>query len=163
MKSFILFILLSFTFFLCVAQSPSDKEAVKNVIVEFQKDFNDGGFKNAHRYTTEDWVHINPGGGITKGRVEVLHEVIAVHQTFLKGVTMTIESMEIRFVTPTVAVADVTHLISPFELPIGVINENQRNIKTYVVVKQKDKWLLSHDHNTVVQDINTAKIIGDGK
>jgi uncharacterized protein (TIGR02246 family) len=163
MKTLILFTFLYNTFYLCMSQSQSDKEAVKNVIVAFQDDFNDGGFKNVHRYTTEDWVHINPGGGITKGRAEVLHEVIAVHQSFLKGVTMTIENMEIRFITPTVAIADVIHLISPFELPVGVMNENQRNIKTYVVVKQKDKWLLSHDHNTFVQGSNTAEINEDGK
>ena len=36
-------------------------------------------------YTTIDWVHINPGGGITRGREDVLREVRAIHQTMLKG------------------------------------------------------------------------------
>jgi uncharacterized protein (TIGR02246 family) len=162
MKTYILFTILSFTFYLCMAQSHSDKEAVKKVIIAFQEDFNDGAFKNAHLYTTNDWVHINPGGGITKGRDEVLSEVIDVHQSFLKGVSMTIDRMEIRFITPTVAVADVIHIISPYELPTGVKHENERQIKTYVVVKQKEKWLLSHDHNTVVQGSNTAEIHNDG-
>jgi ketosteroid isomerase-like protein len=80
-----------------MAQSQSDLEAVNNVIIAFQEDFNEGGFKNAHSYTTPDWVHINPGGGVTRGRKEVLEEVIAVHKSFLKGVSMTIRNMEIRF------------------------------------------------------------------
>ncbi|WP_373496006.1 SgcJ/EcaC family oxidoreductase [Aquiflexum sp.] len=151
MKTLILFTIFNFTFFLSLAQIQSDRESVKNVIIAFQEDFNDGGFKNAHSYTTDDWVHINPGGGIINGREEVLNEVRAVHQTFLKGVTMTIEKMKIRFVTPTVALAVVTHLISPFELPVMVMHENQRNIKTYVVVKHENKWLLSLDQNTVLQ------------
>jgi hypothetical protein len=50
------------------AQSPSDKEAATKIIVAFQEDFNDGEFRNAHHYTTMDWVHMNLGGGITRGR-----------------------------------------------------------------------------------------------
>ncbi|WP_194775691.1 SgcJ/EcaC family oxidoreductase [Pararhodonellum marinum] len=152
MKMLLLFSVLNLIFNFAGAQSLSDKEEVKNVIVAFQDDFNEGAFRNAHSYSTVDWVHINPGGGITKGREEVLMEVQEVHQRILKGVTMTIDRMDIRFVAPTVAVAVVIHLISPFELPIGVLNENQRNTKTYIIVKQNDKWLLAHDHNTVVQD-----------
>ncbi|WP_373495064.1 hypothetical protein [Aquiflexum sp.] len=39
---------------------------------------------------------------------------------------------------------------------IGIIEkfllQMVKSIKTYVVVKRKNKWLLAHDHNTVVKD-----------
>jgi len=156
MKAFFLFTTISLLSFASKGQSSQDEEAVKKVVIAFQKDFNDGGFKNAAAYSTTGWEHINPGGGITKGRNEVLKEVRAVHQTFLKGVSMQIESMSVRFITPDVAIADVVHKVTPYTTPDGVQHENERQIKTYVIARQKGKWLLTQDHNTVVQGSNTA-------
>jgi uncharacterized protein (TIGR02246 family) len=150
MNTFLSLMLLNFISFACFGQSSQDTQSVKKVILLFQEDFNDGSFKNAPTYTTNDWEHINPGGGIDKGRDEVLKTVRSVHQTFLKGVSMTIDSMTIRFITPDVAIADVFHKLSIYELPAGVKHENEREIKTYVIVKQKGKWLLTHDHNTTI-------------
>ena len=146
---FILFLTIIFSTS-CFGQNSQNEQLVKNVVLAFQDDFNEGGFKNATLYTTADWVHINPGGGITKGREEVLKEVRAVHQTFLKGVLLTTESIAIRFLTPTVAIADVIHKSSEYELPQGVKHQNERQRKTYVIVKQKNKWLLTLDQNTVI-------------
>jgi limonene-1,2-epoxide hydrolase len=77
--------MLSVSFFICLAPSPTDIEAVKNIIVAFQEDFNYGGFNNAQSYTTEDWVHVNPGGGITNGREQVLNEVELFINCYNKG------------------------------------------------------------------------------
>jgi uncharacterized protein (TIGR02246 family) len=156
MKAFILLATMSYLSFITKGQSSQDKEAVKNVVIAFQEDFNEGSFKNAAAYSTTDWEHINPGGGIDKGRDSVLKTVRAVHQTFLKGVTMRIESMDIRFITTDVAIADVIHNVDTYTTPDGVKHENERHIKTYVLVKKKGNWLLTHDHNTSIQGSNTA-------
>ena len=150
MKSYlILFLIINFTN-ASVAQNSKNEQLVKNVVLAFQDDFNDGGFKNIEFYTTKDWEHINPGGGITKGREAVLREIRAVHQTFLKGVTLTIESITIRFLTRTVAIADVVHKSSDYELPQGIKHQNERQRKTYLVVKKENKWLLTLDQNTII-------------
>ncbi len=133
-----------------VGQNSQNEQLVKNVVLAFQDDFNEGSFKNAKFYATKDWEHINPGGGITKGRDEVLKEVRAVHQTFLKGVSLTIESMTIRFLTPTVAIANVVHKSSDYELPQGIKHQNERQMKTYIIVKPQNKWMLTLDQNTVI-------------
>jgi uncharacterized protein (TIGR02246 family) len=154
-------------FFLCITmltglsviakgQALQDKKAIEKIVIAFQEDFNDGGFKNASAYSTTDWEHINPGGGIDKGRDSVLKTVRAVHQTFLKGVTMRIERMDIRFLTHDVAIADVIHKVDNYTTPDGIKHENERHIKTYVIVKKKGKWLLAQDHNTIIQGSNTA-------
>lgn len=150
MKAIFFLTVVSFLPVVSMGQSSNDTKAVKKVVIAFQEDFNDGSFKNAASYTTIDWEHLDPGGGITKGRDEVLELVRRVHQTFLKGVSITIESMTIRFITPDVAIADVIHKISTYEIPAGVKHENERELKTYVVVKQKGKWLLTHDQNTTI-------------
>ena len=143
---FLSFIISSLSF----AQNVQAEFLIKKVVLAFQNDFNEGGFKNAKRYTTPDWQHINPGGGITNGREDVLKEVRAVHQTFLKGVSLTIESIAIRFLTPTVAIANVVHKSTDYELPKDVKHINERQMKTYVIVKRNNKWLLTLDHNTII-------------
>lgn len=149
MRSFLLLIA-SFITFAGFGQNYQDEDAVRKIVVAFQEDFNEGSFKNAYDYTTTEWEHVNPLGGITKGREEVLKEVRQVHQTFLKGVTTTIESMTIRFLTADVAIANVIHKGSSFETPDGVKHENPMSFKTYIIVKQKNKWLLTHDQATAI-------------
>ena len=152
MKNYIiLFFILIFSN-ISIGQNSRDEKLLKIVVLAFQDDFNEGTFKNAEFYTTKDWEHINPGGGITKGREAVLKEVRAVHQTFLKGVSLTIESIAIRFLTPTVAIADVIHKSSDYELPQGIKHQNERQQKTYIIVKRQNKWLLTLDQNTVIAE-----------
>ena len=156
MKALFTIIIISFLSLVGKGQSSQDNEAIKKVVIAFQDDFNEGSFKNAEAYSTSDWRHINPGGGIDKGRDSVLITVRAVHKTFLKGVTMKIEAMDIRFLTPDVAIADVIHKVDTYTTPDGVRHENERQIKTYVMVKKMGRWLLAQDHNTVIQSSNEA-------
>jgi uncharacterized protein (TIGR02246 family) len=117
----------------------------------FYTDFNDGTFPRAAEYSTEDWNHINPLGGRSAGRDAILKEVRAVHQTFLKGVTDTPESFDVRFAHPDVAIVIVPSRLSTFTTPDGVKRENDRNIRTFVVVKRRGRWLIMQDHNTFMQ------------
>jgi uncharacterized protein (TIGR02246 family) len=134
-----------------VARGADDEQLVREVVKAFVADYNNGAFKNAPTYTTDDWVHINPGGGITRGRDKVLKEVRAIHQTMLKGISITIESMTVHFVTPDVALVDAVHKSDTYVTPEdGVKHENERQIKTYVVVKRNGKWLLALDQNTII-------------
>jgi len=95
-----------------MAQASEDKR-VRQAVEAFYAAFNAHGFDRAKDYTTEDWYHINPLGGSTRGREAVLKELQEVHSTFLKGVSDTIEDMNVRFATPDVAVATVTSRIMP--------------------------------------------------
>ena len=131
------------------AQPPKDREQVEKVVLAFQEGFNDGSFKNAESYTTVDWIHINPFGGITNGRDSTLADVRYVHREFLKGVTMSIQSMQIQFPAKETAIAIVKHKIDNYTTPDGVLHANEIHVKTYVIVKQKGKWLLALDQNTI--------------
>jgi uncharacterized protein (TIGR02246 family) len=151
MKIFLLLCIATFISFVSIGQSSKDEQLVREVVKSFVNDYNNGDFKNAPFYTTNDWVHINPGGGITRGRDAVLKEVRAVHQTMLKGVRLTIDTMTIRFVTVEVAIVNATHTSDTYITPEdGIKHENERQMKTYIVVKQKGKWLLTLDHNTII-------------
>jgi uncharacterized protein (TIGR02246 family) len=149
MKNFFTLVLLISSFH-GIAQTEQDRQSIKQVIISFQEDFNEGSFKNAEQYTTEDWVHINPLGGVDKGQKEVLKVVREVHKTFLKGVKMDLSDLSMRFITPDVAIAQAVHNMSTYTTPDGTKHENERHVKTYVVLRKNGKWLLTHDHNTIV-------------
>ncbi|HWZ03766.1 MAG TPA: hypothetical protein VNX40_09155 [Mucilaginibacter sp.] len=143
---FLAFILSNTSF----GQSSKNEQLVKNVVLAYQDDYNDGAFKNVESYTTRNWEHINPIGGITKGRDSVMGELRPLCQTILKGVTLTVESIAIRFLSPTVAIANVVHKCSDYEFPAGVQHHNERHMKTYIIVKKQNKWFLTLDQNTII-------------
>jgi uncharacterized protein (TIGR02246 family) len=132
------------------AQTPRMEKQVRQVVQSFYDAFNSHGFGRAAEYATQDWNHINPFGGRTRGRDAVLKELKEVHATFLKGVSDSVETMDVRFATPDVAVATVTSRMSTFTTPDGVKRENERHIRTFVVVKRSGRWLIKQDQNTLI-------------
>lgn len=135
---------------LVIAQTPRGEKEVRQAVQSFYDAFNSHGFDNAAKYTTEDWNHLNPFGGRTRGRAAVLKELKEVHGTFLKGVTDMMEEMDVRFATRLVAVVTVTSQMSTFITPDKVRHENERHIRTFVVLKQRGKWLIMQDQNTLI-------------
>ena len=146
----LIFSLLALTMMASAVAHADDRDAqVRATIQAFYNGFNEG-FSGPADYATEDWNHINPYGGRTQSREETLRMVREVHQTFLKGVKETIEAMDVRFATNDVAVGTVTSVLTPFVSPDGIKHEAQRSIRTFVVVKRGDRWLIMQDHNTTV-------------
>jgi uncharacterized protein (TIGR02246 family) len=133
-----------------LAQTSNEEKQVRQAVQSFYDDFNSHNFGRVAEYTTEDWNHINPFGGLTVGRETVLKELKEVHSTFLKGVSSTIEDMSVRFATPDAAIVTVTNRMDTYNTPDGVKHENERQIKTFVVVKRNGKWLIMHDQNTLI-------------
>src|SRR5215831_11971653 len=120
---------------------PADREAqARAVVAEFYQSFDEGFYKPAD-YATEDWYHINPYGGIAKGRDTMIKGLREVHQTFLKGTTDKIKNIDIRFASNDVAVATVTSEMSPYTSPDGVNHGVEGHVRTFVVVKRQDRWL----------------------
>ena len=132
------------------AETASREKQVREVVQWFYDGFNSHGWTQVADHTTEDWNHVNPGGGWTRGRDAVLKELKEVHSTFLKGVSDTIEEMVVRFASSDVAIATVTSRMSTFTMPDGVRHENEQHIRTFIVVRRNDHWLIMQDHNTAV-------------
>ena len=82
-----------------------------------------------------------------------MKEVREVHQTFLKGTKDKIKDIDIRFASNDVAVATVTSKASPFTSPDGVNHGVEGHVRTFVVVKRQDRWLIMQDHNTTIVPI----------
>ena len=132
--------------------TPSEEQQVRQVVQSFYDAFNSHDFGRVQEFTTEDWNHINPLGGWTRGREAVLKELKEVHSTFLKGVTDTVEQMSIRFASSDVAVVTVASGVSTFTTPDGEKHENEQPIRTFVVVRRGGRWLIMQDQNTLRRD-----------
>jgi creatinine amidohydrolase len=130
-------------------QPVGEEGRVRQTVQAFYAAFNAHGFDQAAQFTTDDWAHINPFGGWTRGRDAVLAELREVHGSFLKGVTDTPDSIAVRFASPEAAVVTVPSQMSRFVTPDGTVHENERQIRTFVVVKRSDRWLIMQDQNTV--------------
>ena len=130
------------------AQTATPEAQVRKAVQSFYEAFNSHDFGRVPEFTTEDWTHINPLGGWMRGRDAVMTELSAVHSSFLKGVTDTIDDMEIRFATTDVAIVTVPSKTSPYTSPDGVRRESQRQIRTFVLVKRQGRWLIMQDQNT---------------
>ena len=132
------------------ANHSEDRETpVRKAVEAFYAAFDDG-FVGPCDFSSEDWNHIHPFGGWTRGRENVLKEVREVHETFLKGVSDTVEEMSVRFATSDVAVVTVTSMWSMYVMPDGTRHENERHIRTFVVVKLSGRWLVMQDQNTTI-------------
>lgn len=129
------------------AQGQRDEAAVRKPVYAFVAAFN-AGFVGPADFASDDWAHINPSGGWTRGRENVLKEVRAVHSTFLKGVILTIEKIEVRFAGPDAAVATVISTATPFTTPDGVKHDHERGIETFVVARRAGRWLVIQDQST---------------
>ena len=132
-----------------VAQTAKESQ-VRQTVQSFFASFNGHNFEGAEKYTTEDWNHINPGGGWTRGREAVLKELKEVHSTFLKGVSDIVEETTVRFAAPDVAVVTATSQMSTFTTPDGARHDNERHIRTFIVVKRSGRWLVMQDQNTTI-------------
>ena len=147
---FLIFGLIGLSFFAVgFTPSKSDAAGARKPVESFYSGFNEG-FNRGADFATEDWTHINPYGGWTRGRDNVLKEVREVHSTFLKGVTEAMGDVEVRFANPEVAVVTVTSTMSTFTTPDGITHQNERHIRTFVVVKRGNRWLVMQDQNTTI-------------
>jgi uncharacterized protein (TIGR02246 family) len=126
-----------------------DEASVRMAIRSFYKGF-DEGFTGPIDYAAKDWNHINPNGGRTRGRDATLKAVRSVHQSFLKGTTDRVENMDVRFASPGVAIGTVISIMSAFTMPDGVKHGAERHIRTFVLVKRGDRWLIMQDQNTTI-------------
>jgi uncharacterized protein (TIGR02246 family) len=136
-----------------VAGTAKANDGPEQAVRAFYAAFNAHDWSRAADFTSDEWVHINPFGGIARGRENVLRELHEVHATFLKGVKDTPEAFTTTMASADVAIVIVPSRTTTFTTPDGVKHENERLVRTFVVVRHAHekggKWLIMHDQNTI--------------
>lgn len=80
-----------------------------------------------------------------------------VNMSFIKGVTDTIVEMSVRFAARDVTVATVISRMNSFVTPDGVKHENERHIRTFILVERSGRWFVMQDQNTTIAGLQSAK------
>ena len=133
----------------------TDEAAIRQALGSFSTSWNKGDFSDMSNYMTADSHWINVVGMHWKS----LKEVEYAHQVFIKSAFKDVErkekSVDIRFITNDVAIAYWLTYVGVFYSPDGVDRGNNKqgdrdNLATVVLVRQKDKWLISSVQNSDV-------------
>ncbi len=135
-----------------------DDQPIKDRLDEFQAAWNKDDAAAMAATMTEDASLINPVGVVANGRDEILKLISQEHATMFKGTKYTISDVKVQWITPDVAVADVTANVSGMKGPDGAAAPDYAHHVTWVFVKKDGNWL-----GAAARPYQFAPKPGDGK
>ena len=91
---------------------------------------------------------VNIVGWWWKGRAEIERELTDAYVYVFKESTLTVTNVDIRFLTPDVAVAHVRWTMTGAKTPTG-LPVPQQGLQTHVLQKQNGQWLIGAFQNTL--------------
>lgn len=132
-----------------LAANQADDEKAIRVLEERQPEaWNRHDAKAYASLFTENGDCVNIVGWWWKGRAEIEKKLTDAYVYVFKDSTLTTSNVDIRFVTPEVAVAHVTWTMTGAHTPTG-IPVPQQGIQTHVLQKQNGQWLIAAFQNTL--------------
>ena len=129
----------------------SDQAAIRQTVMGLQDAWNRHDMKAFANLFAEDADFVNVAGAWWKGRVEIEEKHRAVHATIFRDSTLSIEEVDVRFLTPDIAIAHVLTALVEQKMPDGSVVPPRRALLTQVLQKQNGKWMIVASHNTDVR------------
>jgi uncharacterized protein (TIGR02246 family) len=130
--------------------SKADETAIRTIVMAVPEALNHKDMKTYADLFADDADWINVVGMHWRGKAAV----VKAHEVYLKTVFrdggMSTGDLDIRAVTPDVAIVVVTELDSAGILPDGGKAPPGSGRLTYVLVKRDGKWKITHGHNTTI-------------
>jgi uncharacterized protein (TIGR02246 family) len=136
--------------------SHKDEEAIRKVILDGIEAFNRHDAKAGTVFFTEDADFVTVYGRWSKGAAEIERSRKERFETALKEAKIKLLDLRVRFIKPDVAIAHETHELSGMLSPKGEGMPTLRELSIRVLVKKRDKWLITAFHNTVVRAAESA-------
>lgn len=129
------------------AASSADEKAIRDLETQQQEAWNKHDAKAYAHLFTEDGDCVNVLGWWWKGRREIEQKLTAAYAFVFKESVLAITNVDVKFVTPDVAVAHVRWTMVGAKTPDGV-PKPQQGIQTQTLHKNDGKWLIAAFQNT---------------
>jgi uncharacterized protein (TIGR02246 family) len=136
-----IFLTVALLAFLSNSALAADDQAIKDRINEFTAAWNKDDAKAMAAVFTEDGSLINPFTVEGHGRDEVEKIFTKEHTQLFKGSTYTASDVKIQWITPDVALADVTGHISGIKAADGSAAPDFPHHVSWLWVKKDGKWM----------------------
>lgn len=127
--------------------APEDKVAIRALAVLQADAWNRHDAKAYADLFAADCDVVNVVGNWWNGRVELERELSAAHATTFKNSTLTFTDVQVRFLTPQLAIAHMRWTMTGAVPPSGFPPIKQ-GIQTLVLQKQAGHWLIDAFQNT---------------
>ena len=149
-----LFTLIGFVSLLIVANAVplpanqnKDEAEIRELQVQQATAWNRHDATSYAKLFTEDGDVVNVVGWWWKGRSEIEKKLTAAFAYVFKESTLAIEDVQIRFLTPEIAIAHVRWTMSGAKTPRN-IPEPRQGIQLQILVKQSNQWMIASFQNT---------------
>ena len=97
---------------------------------------------------TEDGDCVNVVGWWWKGRAQIESKLTAVFATAFRASELTVTATDVRFLTPTIAVAHVHWTMIGYKMPPG-LPEPREGVEIQVLEKKAGHWMIQSFQNTI--------------
>ena len=124
-----------------------DEEEIRNLETQQQQPWNKHNAKAYASLFTENGDCVNVVGWWWKGRAEIEQKVTAAYAFVFRESVLTITDVDVRVLTPTVAIAHVRWTMTGARTPQGYARV-QQGIQTQTLIKSDAKWLIAAFQNT---------------
>jgi uncharacterized protein (TIGR02246 family) len=133
------------------ADQNSDEATIRQTVIGLQDAWNRHDMKAFANLFAEDADFVNVAGAWWKGRSEIEQKHQASHATIFRDSTLSVEEVDIRFLTPDIAIAHVSTSLVGQKTPDGTVVPQRRTLLTQVLQKQSGKWMIVASHNTDIR------------
>ncbi len=132
------------------ALAPEDEASVRKVVSEFANTWNRHDMKAMHELNAEGVEWINITGNHWRGNATVYKGHETIHRTIFASTGMRVEEVEVRAISPEVAIAVATMMFGPVMTPSGQEIPELKTRGSFVLVNQGGEWKVVHFQNTSV-------------
>jgi len=133
---------------LCAADRTADQSAIRDLVgARQQQAWNQ---HNAHAYAAlfaEDGDVVNVVAWWWKGRAEIESNLTRMFANIFRESTLTFRQVEVRFLTPEIAIAHARWTMTGAHMPPG-LPEPREGLQTLTVQKRNGRWLIAAFQNT---------------
>ena len=118
---------------------------------KWEKYWNKHNMDSLSTMLTDDVDFVNLAGVWLKGKTATIKLLRLVHQTTFKNSVWTTDSVKIRYIKPDLAILHIGWGLSGDVDPDGTNRKPKHGIFTWLVIKEKEQWMLLEMDNVNIK------------